>query len=371
VLLSEQLRQVVDESVLVADTNNYDTSSIADWADAVSHAITLTATKIVYARITAEFVSGDSAFRGHGRIVLDTTPLVATGPVTNGQSVTEDILLLLTAGSYTFKFQHAMSGSAGTLRIKNVRIGTVNFPDKQRNNYASGSVSCPYLETTTVLSQQSFTIPGTRRLSVGNLKKYVCFITVYAGTGGVRKNNLKNPGESNDSGFLNWKLYFDGNQIAWTERVNDRGDSDGSLAYGVGALGRLIKVVSYSAQHTIRLDVYNAYSGTQGCWCYVEILTCPWIMLGEDYEPVDLSLVPQGSTLYVVLEPLNENPTKYARIGKTRVVSFGDSTDYYKNVTGTGILTLDYTFEIVEVTNSVLNVKGLGGCIGIIGVDIR
>jgi len=38
---------------------------------------------------------------------------------------------------------------------------------------------------------------------------------------------------------------------------------------------------------------------------------------------------------------------------------------------GTGIVTWNYTFETVEVENSVLLVEGYGACISIIGVDVR
>jgi len=125
-----------------------------------------------------------------------------------------------------------------------------------------------------------------------------------------------------------------------------------------------------NVQVNLKLKVYNDTVSDRNCRAYVDIILCPWILSDVDYEPVSLDF-PQGSTLYVVLEPLGQNPTKYARVGKQRFMSFGDATDYYKSVSGIGILSLDYTFETVEVINSILHVKGLGGCVSMIGVDIR
>jgi hypothetical protein len=80
---------------------------------------------------------------------------------------------------------------------------------------------------------------------------------------------------------------------------------------------------------------------------------------------------PQGSTMYVVLEPLNLNPTKNLKLGRVRGVSFGDSTDFYSTSSGTGIQSWNYTFETVEVSNCLLNISGEGGCISILAVDVR
>jgi hypothetical protein len=80
---------------------------------------------------------------------------------------------------------------------------------------------------------------------------------------------------------------------------------------------------------------------------------------------------PQGSTLYLMLEPLNLNPTKTVGVGKKRAVSFGDATDYYSVGSGTGLLSFDYTFEVVSLSDVNLYLSGLGACVGYIGVDTR
>jgi len=101
------------------------------------------------------------------------------------------------------------------------------------------------------------------------------------------------------------------------------------------------------------------------------VIACPWILVDDtDFEPIILDF-PQGSTLYLMLEPLITNPTKNIKIGKVRAVSFGDTTDYYSTDSGTGILQHDYQF--VEVKNGavLLYMYGWGGCVSSIGIDIR
>ncbi|MEM3646566.1 MAG: hypothetical protein QW334_00275 [Thermofilum sp.] len=96
----------------------------------------------------------------------------------------------------------------------------------------------------------------------------------------------------------------------------------------------------------------------------------PWFTHASDGETVSLSF-PQGSTLYVVTEPLFANPTKSIKIGKKRIASFGDAVDYFYTASGVDRLTAAYTFEVVEVEKSQLFLSGLGGCVSIIGVDVR
>ena len=97
---------------------------------------------------------------------------------------------------------------------------------------------------------------------------------------------------------------------------------------------------------------------------------CPWIIPNSEDEPVELDF-PDGSTIYIILEPLNSDPTKTIKLGKKRFVSFGDSTDYYSTASGTGILSWNYTFELVPVKNCILKIGGYGGCISVVGVDVR
>jgi hypothetical protein len=242
----------------------------------------------------------------------------------------------------------------------------LNFPDKQRNNFDSGSVSVPAATELTILDED-FTTPATRKLAVGSIKKYVCVVSVYAHTDSYAINKLLNPGESNVANWDNWKIFLDDAQKTWTERNADKLVSDHNAP---GGYGRYVIALDPSTEYNLKLKAYNGCASSRNCRAYVDIILCPWILSDVDYEPVSLDF-PQGSTLYVVLEPLGQNPTKYARVGKQRFMSFGDTSDYYASSSGTGILSFDYTFETVEVVNSILHVKGLGGCVSIIGVDAR
>ena len=365
-LLSEQLRILANEEVLYTG-GPYDDSTGPAWVTKATKQITLTATRIVYVRQKTKFVSGDSAFLAVGRILMDDKPIITAGKVNNGDDITRDMFMVLPAGSYTFKFQTNILGSAGTVQIYDLKIATLNFPDKQRDYFDPGNVFSPAGQETTVLDY-NFTPPTTRKTPVGSIKKYVGIITVVC-EGAKRKSFPRNPGEGNVTGF-NYKIYIDDTQVAWTDRRDDHGDTDTNPDYGRGAYGRYVAPFNPNVQVNLRIKVYNIYGSDQNCLARVELILCPWILADTDYEPVSLNFA-DGSTLYVVAEPLNENPTKYVRIGKTRFNSFGDATDYYASSSGMNLVAFDYTFEMVEVANSVLHVKGFGGCIGTIGVDVR
>ncbi|RJS76236.1 hypothetical protein CW712_02380 [Candidatus Bathyarchaeota archaeon] len=369
-LLSEQVRMVRDEEVFATGATAWDTGG--DWKDQKTVNVTLSKTKIVYMGFSLE-VNGN--YEGAGRILLDGVPVVSSGYNSPEDLISRHMYVVLSAGSYTVKFQTAVwSGSTGNgLRMNDTRVAALNFPDKQRNSWDS-TVSCPSGTETTVLNQ-NFTVPATRKLAVGSIKKYVAVVTVYMWNNYGRRNAVKNAGEPNESSpdgsWFNWRIYVNDTQKDWTERRNDRGTSDGSLGSGVGAYGQLRLVLDPGTTYNLKVKAYNGISSAYNGRAVVEIMLCPWIMTDEDYEPVSLDF-PQGSTLYVTIEPLHDNTaTKYVRVGKQRFVSFGDSTDYYKALSGTGILEFNYTFETVEVVNSVLHVKGYGGCVSIIGVDAR
>lgn len=109
---------------------------------------------------------------------------------------------------------------------------------------------------------------------------------------------------------------------------------------------------------------------TRACKAELHLVLCPWIIPYLEYSPVELDFQ-QGSTLYVVGEPFTSDPTKKIRLGAARIKDFGDAANFYASSSGTGILSFNYTFETVEVEKVDLKVEGHGGCISIIGVDVR
>jgi len=358
-LLSEQVRMARDEEVLDSGATDWFTNG--GWTTKKTVNFTLDDTKIVYVWMKTEVSGG----WGNARALLNDVPLVSVGYF-ESSGVEREVFLVLPAGSYTVKYQLGGNAGSGYIRLGDTKIATLNFPDKQRNSWATNPVSIP-TETESTILDEDFTAPATRRLAVGTIKKYVAIITVVASCSGYAIDRMANIGETVYTQWINWRLYFDDAQVNWTERNNDKLDNDHS-AYG--AYGRYIVPVDPDSQHNIKLKAYHASGSNKTVFVNVGVMLCPWFLAANYYEPVSLDF-PQGSTLYVTLEPLGQNPTKYAGVGKVRFRSFGEATDYYKTVSGTGILNLDYTFETVEVVNSILHVKGFGGCISAIGVDIR
>lgn len=248
----------------------------------------------------------------------------------------------LPAGTYQVKAEATTNGKAS---VSDMVVGIISFADTQKANHATYS------------SAITLTLP-TRKLAVGTVKNGNLNIHVFASTPNAQ-TNMDNVGENNTNSV---KIYVDGAQKSWTARLSDN-VSVASEFYGA-AYGMLSIPASAGTQHTITI------SKSANTTVYVSVVFCPWIIPPVEYEPVSLDF-PQGSTIYLTLEPLCGNPTKTVKLGKVRAISFGDSTDFYSTSSGVDILAWNYTFETVEVANAVLLVSGYGGCISIIGVDVR
>jgi len=368
-LLSEMVRQIADEEVFFDESGLTDQITAAsDWVTVRSKSITLSKEKIIYLKFIVEVTSGTY---GNGRVLLDGDPLVSTGQVV-GTTVTRETYVILSAGTHTFDFQLACwyAGTSSYVRLTTVYIAALNFADKDKQKF-QGEMAVDNTATYTILNQ-SFTTPSARKLPIGQIKKYTCIITVYMEGVDYRNSVIRSPGETDLYGSLNWKIYLNGTQQSWTEKRNDFNSGHiENLSYAEGAYGKLIVVLDPSTEYNIQIKVHNHNTGTtRNVRAVIWIMLCPWIIPPTEYEPFTLDF-PQGSTLYLILEPLDSDPTKTVKIGKKRFISFGDATDYYYTASGTGILNVSYTFEITEVSNCVLLISGFGGCISIIGVDVR
>ncbi|MEM3708823.1 MAG: hypothetical protein QXF43_04185 [Nitrososphaerales archaeon] len=372
-LFSEQVRILKDEEELVKDTTVYGRDTICDWTTMVSKTITLNSQKIVGIRFTVEYTSGGGGAVFAARVLLNNNPIISTGYSSNlTPPRTRLIYLLLDAGNYTFDFQLSIiepPNSGYPVKFTSIQIGVFNFTDKLLAQYNSGFISCPATSTTTLIDQ-NFTTPASRRLALGSIKKYIAHIFVYAERENQRVSKMKNVGESNEANFFNWRILLNDNQVNWTDRVDDCGADTSNPTYGEGAYGRLSIALDPNTQYNLKINCYNGFSSAYNGRVIVSIIICPWILPDTDTEVISLDF-PQGSTLYVITEPLADNPTKYIKIGKKRGISFGDNTDYYSLTSGTGILSHSYTFEIIDVSNSVLLVSGFGGCISALAVDVR
>ena len=368
-LLSEMVRRIADEQVLHDDASTYSRTGTYNWTTVVSKTVTLTKQAIVYISFTTERLTSTSY--GAGRVLLGDTPIASSGAAEAGVPFTRVCWILLDPGTYTFNFQLSCfqtSYSTDGMKVSGIKIIAFNFPDKSKVSY-SGSANVAPGATATIINQ-NFTLPTARRTVAGRLKRIPIFLFAYL-TAGSRVSVVKNPGESDDSDRVNWKILINDTQVSWTERANDRGTSSSNLTYGAGAYGLYAYPFDAGSTINIKINATNtSTTTTYTCTAYIAILACPWLIPAIEYEPIALEF-PQGSTLYIVAEPLQTDPTKTIKLGRRRGISFGDTTDYYSTATGAGILMWNYTFESVEVSSCTLLVAGYGGCISIIAVDVR
>ena len=271
---------------------------------------------------------------GSHRLLFGSTP-VAGGPF-DSSSKTFKGLVALPAGVYTVKIEGICF--RGAVKVSGLQVGVVCFRDLEKSNIAG------YASPITVSLDQ-------RKLCVGEINRATLFILVYAYTPD-QETHLDNPSESNTNSV---KVSVDGESLTWVERVNDDIDKFYGASFGIATT-----TLTVDESHTITVTKSNTDTIV-----YISLILCPWIIPYDAYQPLSLDF-PQGSTLYLTLEPLIDDPTKNVKLGKRWAVFFGDSTDYYGTASGTGIVTWNYTFETVEVENCVLLIEGYGACISII-----
>ena len=369
-LRSEQVRIVADEFIVLNDVTGY-AENATGWITKVAKSVTLTKAMQIYCKGT--FVMGATG-HGAGRITVDGVPIRSTGGLGHAATSTIDFYIHLAAGTYTVNFDVACWVANITLTL--AYIGELHLADAGANAYASGTVSCGPTATTTVLAAQTVTVPPARQTPLGLVKQYAVFIRVVAETldgASYRNDHMRNVGDGDDANKLNWKLQIDGVQASWASRNNDDADADvTNPLVGSGSWGSYGAVKGAGATFTVGVTCYNGSAGALNARCFVQVLVCPWLLPwgSATIEPVALD-VPQFSTIYVVMEAGDLNPTKNFYLGIQRYVDFGDANNYYYTISGIGILSCTYTFEMVEVTSIPMYVKGTGAIISILAVDAR
>jgi hypothetical protein len=333
--LSEMVREVDRESLDIEEATEY-TRKATSWGTLHSYGAINPGTAGVYAvRFEARHSYG-----GDIRLKIGLYYVYGIEPGANYS--TYQVLCYLTTGSQTVLVQNRAETSDGTGYIKNFRMGCVEFSDvdgEALKTYAS-----------------SFDMNlASRGVPVGTINKATIIVNCFAYTSGAQ-TNFENVGDSLTNGV---SLSIEGSQVDWTTRLQDTESDENAWAeyYGVCNLDENI---------TVAISKDNGSTVIHIC-----VMMCPWILNSEtDFEPVVLDF-PQGSTLYIITEPLLTNSTVNIKIGKERAVSFGDATDYYSTASGTGILQHDYTFNDVKIGKVLLLVHGKGACISSLGVDIR
>jgi len=367
-LLSEMVRQISKEQQLYLDQTYYDSPVLHDWATRKTKTITLSEASIVFIRFKGRGLGSNPT--GSMRLLHNSDPVLVYPLLPTGVTSEQSLFMWLAAGDHTFDLQTAVAHSPNNnekVRIEEFYIATVGFPDVNGTKYAPSPTSVGAGATVTVATL-NLTAPATRKLAVGNIKQYALITTVYACMVDNRPNTMKNPADTNEASKMNFRFFLDDVEVGWKERQDDYAGG-GTASYAEGAHGRYYVAVDAGTSHTLKVKAYNGFSSAYTAKVVLCTILCPWFLI-DRHQPLSLNF-PQGSTLYVTAEPLHTNPTKTLKLGWQRFVSFGDTTDYYSTGSGTDILSWNYTFESVEVSNCVLLVSGYGGCLSIIGVDVR
>ena len=304
--------------------------------------INLTATSIV--AFSYDVVAPASSAYGNTFIMIGDYK-VGGGSVYNGETKTFNGLIVLPAGSYSVKAYGSMNTDSRSISIKNMKIGVVVFSD--RAYVAAHQYS------------QSLSISlSSRKTCLGRTIAGNCIVYVQAfATGAGDTITFADPGE-NPTFYIRIKV--DNEQKKWSVRNQD---CDNMSTCG-SASALLAVQLSLDEQHTIVIEHYGLV------FVIVSVVFSPWLLGADDLSPVLLEF-PTGSTLYVTAEPLIADATKSIKIGRKRAVSLGGTTDYYATQSGTGIITLAYTFDYLPTGEPLLAVSGLNACISLIGVDVR
>ena len=343
-LLVEQVRDIESEQGLINNSTHYSAPSTS-W-DTLHDYGNVTTTKAGLLIFHIDAHRGVTGYDGFVRLKVGSNYVWAHKETSGGVSGHHECFCYVDAGTYDILIQGRHGGVDSEMSVDKFVCGFVAFSDMNGSFLASYS------------SQISIT-PANRESCIGALKQAVFRVQVY-GVTAAGQTNFENIGDSLTNGV---SLAVDGAQINFDVRNQDTGSGEGAYAEYFIAL-------SVGAAHTFTITKDNANTTV-----YISIVACPWLMYDTLHQPVTLD-IPQGSTLYLMLEPLDglTDPTKYAYVGKVRAFSFGDATDYYYSLSGTGIQTPTYTFEIVDGQTSLLYVKGTlntGACISHIAVDLR
>ena len=334
-LFVEQVRQLSKELNLIDVATTYTASPGAAWATLHDYGnVTLPRNALLVCSFEAGYASGGPPamrFKMGATVVFEVNVTVLAA---NRFS----FILYLAAGTYDFLVEDY---NGTNVFVQNIMLGVVNFSDEQASAFATYS------------AQISKTVTA-RTTCIGALKNAAIVVTIEAYTPAAQ-TNFENVGESLTNGV---DLAIDGVQVSWTTRYQDTVSraAAGAKYYGIVTVG---------SAHTVAITKDNANTVVQ-----ISVYLCPWILFGSNLDPVTLSF-PQGSTLYVTLEPLDLNPTAALYLGVKRSVSWGAAADYYYTVSGTGIQKDSYTRQNENPSDVGLYASGLGACMGQIGVDVR
>ena len=368
-LLAEQVRNLANEENVVNHATDYLDTAITDWVTKVTHNITVAEAGLLI--LAAEMSMGTtSSDEGGVRVLLDDVPILCSGGVRGNVGTLKRYgMTPISAGAHTIKQQSAVwQDNNAWLYWRDLKAGVIHLSDLTKSRVDSG-----FNNVAATASYDSFSadvnVPATRNLCCGQIGKYLVHIFVIAYADDCRLSDLKNAAEGGTANRLNWWVKKDTVKIDWTER-RDEGFYSLNPTMGEGCHGYVAFECSPGESFHIDINVVNNTAGAEDVRTIVSIIITPWIFpFSGEYMPIDFDF-PEGSTLYLVLEPLFSNPTKYVRFGKARAIPF-TGCDYYASESGVDIIQWDYTFELFEIDAVELTLEGWGAILTVFGVDIR
>lgn len=371
-MLIEKLRNIENESSVLNDTTTRSSSTAAhDWTDLTGATKTFTLAAASMVAVYAKF-NFNTNLQGNIRFLVDDIP-VRSNPSTTVTGGTFGFLISLASGPHTIKIQTSWhtSGGAYSIDVTEFQIGIVSIQDLTGTQSDSGSIVCTTAAETTLVNI-SPTIPATRTVLAGALSNYHVLVFAYFEKIGDRKTKLKNSGDANESNYFNARIYVDSVAKDWTSRLSDVefGIEANNPTYAEGSFGVYAFNVAASGTPNIQLRIYNGFGTNQNGRAVATIVICPWLF-GDLSEPVTTLTPPQGSTLYLMAEPVFLNPSKTIYIGKVRGVTFGAGVDYFSTTTGIDRISVAYTFDTVPIDITTFRLSGVGGVLTSIGVDVR
>lgn len=335
--ISEQERLIAAELQLLNSTTQYSfptsMGTVHDYGN-----ITSTQAGAVIIRIGINFASGNNACR------VKVGSYYVWAKSANGSFGTTyfGTIVWLAAGTYDVLVE-GYGPSPAT--ISSMVIGYVPFNDIKGSALAAYSSGIPLTVS-------------NRNTPLGPLLQAVYAVQVYAVTAGAL-TNLENVGDNLTNGV---SILVDSTQVNWSERLSpDVGNAD-------GVSGKVFLPYSVGSSHTVSISLRNA-----GTTVHISVVGCPWILGSAIHAPVNLTFS-QLSTIYVILNPLFDDKVKFVGVGQPRSISFGNATDYYNSASGLGLLSYSYMIDAPDVSQVdlyVSNSAGTGGCVEVIGVDLR
>ena len=348
-LLAEQVRNVKNEGSKESDDTSYTINNEGSWTTVHDYgSFSLSEDSLIAFSYTAGIRnSASGAEEVNHRLKFGS--LVAAGypqsvVAGTGESYEEDTvqgIIALPAGNHQVVVEGIAPHTYAYFRVKDMLITKVVFSDvddEDLHEYSSELTLCV----------------DSRTMCFGTFDSALMYILVQASTPSAQ-TKFEDPGDSFTNGV---RIKTAGIQRSWSLREHD----DESDVYGSGTAW-LLFYHSPDGDRTVTIEKDNANTVV-----HVSVVFCPWIL------PISASSIfnftfSKNSTLYITLEPCMTNPTKYLQVGKWR--GFSGSGAYYSEQSGVDILEAHYTFETVDPDKTPVYVKGHGGCISIIGVDVR